>query len=303
MQKRVMLVMVALIQSVYAEVPYFPGTGWQVFSWRDPINNGHSRNGEGAFEFTVYAGQEAVLTVTDGGWNKEKIEIFNRNAYTGWTTPTPGPGRIWTTSYDTASASTQWSNGSWPLPPGTYKLAFGLGQWSTVDFDEPNIPIYRAAFKVSVVTTPDADGDGIADQFETGTGIFVSPVNTGTDPTKSDTDGDELSDWIEISKYSTDPNKPDTDGDGFRDLAEIVAGKSPTSSSDSPDMTMEIQTAVEVTFYTKTGTSYQVEWSEDLVSWTPLPEVIVGDGNPVHRMYSMGGVTKRFYRASKLPAP
>jgi hypothetical protein len=286
-----------------------PGTGWQTFSYENvtSYNDNNERNIEGEFVFTVYAGQEAVLTVTDGGWNNEKFEIFNGGSYAGWTTPNPGPagevGAHWTTSYDTASESWKWSTGNWPLAPGTYRLAFRLVMWNTNYTDDLPNKTYRGAFKVSVIQTPDADGDGIADQFETGTGIYVSPVDTGTDPAKSDTDGDGLSDWIEISKYSTDPNKADTDGDGFWDLAEITAGKSPTNALDNPDAAMEILTAVEVTLYTKEGTNYRVEWSEDLATWTTLPEVIAGDGNPVTRLYSTRGMPKRYFRAAKLPEP
>ena len=207
----------------------------------------------------------------------------------------------WTTSYDTAANSSFWSKGSWPLAPGTYKLAFRLVQWNMNYPDGLPLRNYRAAFKVTVVQTPDTHGDGIADQFETGTGIYVSPVDTGTNPAKSDTDGDGLSDWTEISIYSTDPNKADTDGDGFWDLAEITAGKSPTNANDNPDATMEIRTAVEVTLYSKEGTNYQVEWSEDLNTWTPLPDIIIGDGKPVTCLYSTRGLPKRFFRAAKLP--
>jgi hypothetical protein len=37
-----------------------------------------------------------------------------------------------------------------------------------------------------VDTTTDTDGDGIADYYETGTGIWVSVTNTGTDPAVAD---------------------------------------------------------------------------------------------------------------------
>ena len=178
-----------------------------------------------------------------------------------------------------------------------------LGSYNSVKPDDPMGRTYRGAFKVTVVQTPDTDGDGIADQFETSTGIYLSPVDTGTNPAKSDSDADGLSDWTEISIYSTDPNKADTDGDGFWDLAEITAGKSPTNANDNPDAAMEIRTAVEVTLYSKVGTNYQVEWSEDLNVWTPLPEVIIGDGNPVTKFYSTRAIPRRYFRAAKITTP
>lgn len=44
----------------------------------------------------------------------------------------------------------------------------------------------------------DSDGDGIVDCYETNTGVYVSPTDTGTDPANPDTDGDGLSDGDEV---------------------------------------------------------------------------------------------------------
>ena len=57
--------------------------------------------------------------------------------------------------------------------------------------------------------TKDTDGDGLANWRETGTGIFVSPWNTGTSPTNVDSDGDGISDGTEVANR-TDPNISDT---------------------------------------------------------------------------------------------
>ena len=44
----------------------------------------------------------------------------------------------------------------------------------------------------------DSDGDGLSDKVETGTGVFVSANDAGTDPLKVDTDGDTFGDWQEV---------------------------------------------------------------------------------------------------------
>jgi hypothetical protein len=54
----------------------------------------------------------------------------------------------------------------------------------------------------------DSDGDGLTDDVETNTGVYVSPSDTGTDPNNPDTDGDGFSDGDEVNQ-GTDPNNPD----------------------------------------------------------------------------------------------
>jgi DNA-binding beta-propeller fold protein YncE len=55
----------------------------------------------------------------------------------------------------------------------------------------------------------DDDGDGLLDAVETGTGTFVGPGDTGTDPLLYDTDGDTYSDGYEVAQ-GTDPTDPDS---------------------------------------------------------------------------------------------
>ncbi len=52
----------------------------------------------------------------------------------------------------------------------------------------------------------DIDGDGISDLYESNTGTYVSPTDTGTDPNNSDSDRDGLSDGDEVG-LGTDPNR------------------------------------------------------------------------------------------------
>ncbi|EKE05550.1 MAG: hypothetical protein ACD_19C00220G0003 [uncultured bacterium] len=64
----------------------------------------------------------------------------------------------------------------------------------------------------------DLDRDGILD---------VEEEKLGTSNKEFDTDGDGLSDKIEIEVLGTDPTNPDTDGDGFADGYEVLKGFNP----------------------------------------------------------------------------
>ncbi|MGH7343248.1 MAG: thrombospondin type 3 repeat-containing protein, partial [Candidatus Rokuibacteriota bacterium] len=56
---------------------------------------------------------------------------------------------------------------------------------------------------------PDDDNDALLDVVETGTGIFVSPSDTGSDPLDWDTDGDTIPDGAEVV-LGLDPNDPNS---------------------------------------------------------------------------------------------
>ena len=54
----------------------------------------------------------------------------------------------------------------------------------------------------------DSDSDGLNDCYETNTHVYVSVVNTGTDPANPDTDGDGLSDGDEVNGTAGGLNLP-----------------------------------------------------------------------------------------------
>jgi hypothetical protein len=56
-------------------------------------------------------------------------------------------------------------------------------------------------------TDPDDDGDDLLDAVETGTGVYASTADTGTDPLRVDSDGDGFWDGWEVS-IQTDPDDP-----------------------------------------------------------------------------------------------
>ena len=146
---------------------------------------------------------------------------------------------------------------------------------------------------------PDTDGDGISDIYETGTGIYVSPEDTGTSPTNPDTDGDGLTDGREVNTYHSNPNVRDTDGDGFEDGFEVSTGFSPTSPTSTPDAVSTILTAVEYRFNAANGISYRIEASTDLANWTTIETNIIGAGGVITRFYSIEGQPKRYFRSRR----
>jgi probable HAF family extracellular repeat protein len=146
---------------------------------------------------------------------------------------------------------------------------------------------------------PDTDHDGIADIYETVTGIYVSPTDTGTNPTNPDTDDDGLTDGEEVKIYHTNPTKPDTDGDGFRDDYEIQTGHSPLVAADHPALVAEARTAIEFTFPSALGKTYRIEGSPDLTTWTTVEEGIPGNGGVIQRFYSTRNVPKRYFRVEE----
>ena len=146
---------------------------------------------------------------------------------------------------------------------------------------------------------PDTDGDGISDIYETGTGIYVSPEDTGTSPTNPDTDGDGLTDGQEVNTYHSNPNIKDTDGDGFDDGFEVSTGFSPTSAASIPDAQSSIRTAAEYRFNAALGISYRIEASTDLVTWATIETNIIGTGGVITRFYSIEGQPKRYFRSRR----
>ena len=87
-------------------------------------------------------------------------------------------------------------------------------------------------------TKPDTDGDNLLDGEE----IAGAGQRPPTNPTQADSDGDGLSDKVEnntgtfadASQTGTDPTLSDTDGDGAADGKEVIAGSNPTDADSLP---------------------------------------------------------------------
>lgn len=151
----------------------------------------------------------------------------------------------------------------------------------------------------SVPFIHDRDGDGLADDVETNTGVFQSPGDTGTDPDNPDTDGDGLSDGKEVNTLGTNPLLRDSDADGFDDGFEVSTGFSPLLATSKPDTWSSIHTAVEFRFASASCLTYKVEASTDLSTWVIIDSGIAGTGSYIQRFYSIQGTERRFFRATK----
>jgi len=87
--------------------------------------------------------------------------------------------------------------------------------------------------------SPDADGDGIPNEFETNTGVYVSPTDTGSDPLDAD-----------------------SDDDGFGDGAELGAGSNPNDAGSVPDAVPPAISGV-AGVAQPGGTSAGIAWTTD----------------------------------------
>jgi uncharacterized protein YegL len=121
------------------------------------------------------------------------------------------------------------------------------------DIDDDGLVAYSEYLYGTNSTTPDTDGDGLLDRFETrydglnataadtdadgvgdadedvdGDGLTNAREQTvGTDPTAADTDSDRLDDGPEIDEFGTNATLADTDDDGLEDGEEIRLGTDP----------------------------------------------------------------------------
>ena len=176
-------------------------------------------------------------------------------------------------------------------------FGLGLGQQWIGSLDD--VRIYNRALSSNEVAQlyalefPDADKDGLSDYEE---------INVlGTNPNKSDTDGDGLTDFQEVRVRLTNPIVADTDGDGFNDYAEIYTAHNPLLNTDYPAANLSAFTAIELEFVTKVGTTYQLQTSPDLVTWTNFDNAIIGDGNIWKKTYSTRAQPRLYHRVESVP--
>ncbi len=111
---------------------------------------------------------------------------------------------------------------------------------------------------IALTLTDDPDGDGLTTAQEQA---------LGTDPLKTDTDGDGISDGDEVNTYHTNPLLADSDNDGQADQLEIAAGTDPTNSVSVfgiTDLSIGTNGTVDLQWSGSTGRLYRVNRATSL---------------------------------------
>ena len=126
-----------------------------------------------------------------------------------------------------------------------------------------------------------------------------------------DTDGDGLPDWWETSHFGNlaEVGGGDPDRDGFSNVDEFFSGTLPTQSSSylafasyAPGSGSTASNFL-LSFPSVEDTSYQIQWSNDLSSWSILGSTIIGTGSLVNVVDTdaLNSTSKRFYRLRLIP--
>jgi hypothetical protein len=188
--------------------------------------------------------------------------------------------------------NTDWD---WHLIPDAPAGVGGLPSFFAVRPDR-NIAKYQGE--------TDADQDGIPDRDESADGNLISNFATGTRPDSADSDGDGLSDGVEVYEQQSNPNAADSDGDGFNDGFEVSSGFSPTNAASKPAALLQAHPAVELVLFTQIGKTYRIQYSDGLDEWHDTPETIPGTGGMVDRLFQQTtNGPRRFWRAVEVVNP
>jgi outer membrane protein OmpA-like peptidoglycan-associated protein len=117
----------------------------------------------------------------------------------------------WTDNFITGTKNflgTDW------YPKARLGLNFYLGSSNDDDNDGEGLTNGYEKYIGTDMNKTDTDGDGLSD--------FDEITKYNTNPSKADTDDDSLKDGEELVTYHTDPLKADTDGDGLKDGLEVL---------------------------------------------------------------------------------
>ncbi|MCO5069369.1 MAG: hypothetical protein M9910_11925 [Kiritimatiellae bacterium] len=156
---------------------------------------------------------------------------------------------------------------------GIVSLSDFAGQTNTIMFklvSRSNVNAVVVIDGIGLEISDDPDNDGLTNDQE---------ASLGTDPQKSDSDGDGISDGDEVNTYHSNPLNPDSDNDGMRDGAEVNSGTSPTNELDRLaiiDIGTIGTTGPTIKWQSVTGKSYRVNRWSNLVedSYTTITNTV-----------------------------
>jgi hypothetical protein len=107
---------------------------------------------------------------------------------------------------DAMSADPTWSASGGGVINGSGRFtAISTGGTYTVSANAGGNGTTAYVTVVSTATGPDTDCDGLADEVESGTGVYVDSTDTGTSSTNWDSDLDGIGDGAEVRIWHTDP--------------------------------------------------------------------------------------------------
>ena len=129
------------------------------------------------------------------------------------------------------------------------------------------------------------------------------------DCSTADTDGDGLSDAVEVKIWHTNPLLADSDGDGVSDAEEIAAGTDPL---DPLNLMLLLRAeygatksadGVSLHWTGRSNASYQVQYSTDMKQWIdgPTDSIRAGYGAHSYTDVGLGTNAERYYRIKLTP--
>ncbi len=173
---------------------------------------------------SLSAGSLWLDDITLHEWSRDTFSSANFKKSAGWILSDSGSGLAVDNSRGHGDTTSLRAELPISLEPGQGALLaqtfqsirleegrYVLGVWLKAARSEPNAQDEES----------DQDGDGLADDVETGTWLFRGADNTGTDPAEADSDADGFDDGVEVIAGSDPTNKRSKPGKNFSIKADV----------------------------------------------------------------------------------
>jgi YVTN family beta-propeller protein len=178
--------------------------------------------------------------IRDGDWDGDGVALTDNCPYVSNSTQTDGDGDGMGDACDNCPNASNNDQRNTPLGsvdngpdiPGddlTLPEEDNIGDACDNDFDNDGLPDSQESDDACPYRTVwDSDGDGSLDGYEVAhgadpcDGVEASGLMSMADATPGDSDGDGLTDDVEVRGWGSDPNSIDSDGDNCPDDKEVV---------------------------------------------------------------------------------